>query len=151
MTAEQLADLEFFRGIGTEHLRQIARYSKRCHFDAGETLFQEGALANRFFVVTSGRVLIEFSGGGKPVPVQEVGPGEAVGFSWFFDPQNHHFSARTLERVDAIFFYGTLLREDCEIDHELGYDLMQRTSHVMLKRLEALAGVLAKVLGGEKR
>jgi hypothetical protein len=29
--------------------------------------------------------------------------------------------------------------------------LMQRTSHVMLKRLEALAGVLAKVLGGEKR
>jgi CRP/FNR family transcriptional regulator, cyclic AMP receptor protein len=147
VTAEQLAELEFFRGISVEHLRQIARYSKRCHFEAGETLFRQGDVANCFFVVSSGRVLIEFSGGGGgPVPVQEIGPGEPVGFSWFFNPDNVHFTSRALDRVEAVFFYGTLLREDCEIDHELGYELMRRTSQVMLKRLEALAALLSKAL-----
>jgi CRP-like cAMP-binding protein len=96
--------------------------------------------------VSSGRVLIELSGGGQPVSVQEIGPGEPVGFSWFFNPENLHFTARALEHVEAIFFYGTLLREDCEIDHELGYELMRRTSQVMLKRLEALADLLSKAL-----
>jgi CRP/FNR family transcriptional regulator, cyclic AMP receptor protein len=146
VTAEQLAKVEFFRGISPEHLRQIARYSKRCHFEAGETVFREGDNANCFFVVSSGRVLIEFSGGGRPVPVQEVGPGEPVGFSWFFNPENVHFTSRALEHVEAVFFYGTLLREDCDIDHELGYELMRRTSQVMLKRLEALAALLSKAL-----
>lgn len=146
VTAEQLTDVEFFRGISLEHLRQIARYSKRCHFEAGETLFRQGDIANRFFVVNSGRVLVEFSGGGRPVPVQEIGPGEPVGFSWFFNPENVHFTSRATEHVEAIFFYGTLLREDCEIDHELGYELMRRTSQVMLKRLEALSSLLAKAL-----
>ena len=44
--------------------------------------------------------------------------GEAVSFSWFFHPDNFHFSTRAIEPVEAIFFYGTLLREECEIDHE---------------------------------
>jgi hypothetical protein len=56
---------------------------------------------------------------------------------------------RTLDAVDAIFFYGTLLREECEIDHELGYELMRRTGKVMLERLEALARLLSKALAGE--
>jgi len=149
VTAEQLADLEFFRGIGREHLRQIARYSKRCRFEAGETLFRQGDIANCFFVVSSGRVLIEFNGGGRPVPVQEIGPGDPVGFSWFFNPENVHFTSRALDHVEAVFFYGTLLREDCEIDHELGYELMRRTSQVMMQRLEALSGLLAKAIAGD--
>jgi CRP-like cAMP-binding protein len=151
VTAEQLAEVGFFRGISMEHLRHIARYSKRCHFEAGEILFREGDIANCFYVVNSGRVMVEFTGGGRPVAVQEIGPGEPVGFSWFFNPENLHFTARAIEPVEAIFFYGTLLREDCEIDHELGYDLVRRTSEVMLKRLEALAALLSKTLAAEGR
>lgn len=146
VTAEQLADVGFFRGIGLDHLKQIARYSKRCHFDAGQTITREGDLANCFYVVRSGRVSIECTAGGRSVPVQEIGAGEPVGFSWFFNPDNFHFSARAIEPVEAVFFYGTLLREECEIDHELGYEMMRRTSQVMLYRLEGLTAVLSQVL-----
>lgn len=146
VTAEQLARVEFFRGLSPGRLALIARYSKRCHFEKGEVLFREGEIANCFYVINSGRVGIEFSGGGRAVPVQEIGPGQPVGFSWFFNPENLHFSAHALEPVEAIFFFGTMLREDCEIDHELGYELMRRTSEVMLQRLEALAGILSKAL-----
>lgn len=146
MTPESLSQLGFFSGLRSEHIAEIARYSKRCRFETGETLSRQGELANCFYVVTSGRVLIEFIGGSQRLSVQEVGPGEAVGFSWFFDPQNVHFTARALEPVETIFFYGTLVREDCEFDHELGYELMRRTSQVMLKRLEALGHLLAQML-----
>lgn len=146
VTPESLAGLEFFRGLRAKHMAEIARYSKRCHFETGDTLSRQGELANCFYVLTSGRVVIEFSSGGQRVSVEEVGAGDAVGFSWLFDPQNVHFTTRALEPVDAIFFYGTLVREDCEIDHELGYELTRRMSQVMLKRLEAIAQLLAQTL-----
>ncbi len=146
VTAEQLSSVAFFRGIGLEHLRQIARYSKRSHFAAGQTIARQGEIANCFYVVRSGRVSIECNAGGRAVPLQDIGEGEPIGFSWFFNPDNLHFSARAIEPVEAIFFYGTLLREECEIDHELGYELMHRTGLVMMQRLEALASLLSKAL-----
>jgi len=39
--------------------------------------------------------------------------------------------------VTAIFFYGTILREYCERDHALGYELFKRMGAVMIKRLQA--------------
>jgi CRP-like cAMP-binding protein len=48
-----------------------------------------------------------------------------------------HFTARAVEPVTAIFFYGTILRESCERDHSLGYELFKRMGAVMIKRLQA--------------
>jgi hypothetical protein len=39
--------------------------------------------------------------------------------------------------ITALFFYGTILREYCEKDHSLGYELFKRMSVVMMKRLQA--------------
>jgi hypothetical protein len=54
-----------------------------------------------------------------------------------------------MEATDAIFFYATPLREECESDHELGYELMKRMAEVMVRRLQAtrwkLLGISSKV------
>jgi hypothetical protein len=54
-----------------------------------------------------------------------------------FPPYTWQFTARTVEPTAAIFFYGTILREYCEKDHSLGYELLKRMSAVMVKRLQA--------------
>jgi hypothetical protein len=54
-----------------------------------------------------------------------------------FPPYAWQFSARAVEPTAAIFFYGTILREYCEKDHSLGYELFKRMSAVMVKRLQA--------------
>ena len=54
-----------------------------------------------------------------------------------FPPYVWQFTARALEPTIAIFFYGTILRERCEKDHSLGYELLKRISAVMVKRLQA--------------
>ena len=45
-----------------------------------------------------------------------------------------------MEPTEAIFLHGTHLREQCETNHELGYELFKRISEVMMKRLQLARG-----------
>jgi hypothetical protein len=48
-----------------------------------------------------------------------------------------HFDAWATEDTDAIFFYATRLREECEADKTLGYELMKRVTEIVIRRLQA--------------
>jgi CRP/FNR family transcriptional regulator, cyclic AMP receptor protein len=71
------------------------------------------------------------------IPIQTLGPGDDLGWSWLFPPYYLHLSARALEPTRTIFFHGTRLREQCEQDHDLGYQLMKRIAEVLIQRLRA--------------
>ena len=47
--------------------------------------------------------------------------------------------------TEAIFFYGTPLRDECENDHDLGFELVKRMAEVMMKRLQAARRQLLQV------
>jgi CRP-like cAMP-binding protein len=107
-------------------------------FNAGETIFREGDPANRFYLILSGKVAVESyvrEQGFKVI--QTIGTGEVLGWSWLFPPYYWHFDARAVESTEALFFYGTPLRTECETDHELGYELLKRMAEIMLQRLQA--------------
>jgi CRP-like cAMP-binding protein len=107
-------------------------------FDEGKFLFRDGDDANTFYVIRAGRVAIEiFSPKRGPITVQTVREGEVLGWSWLFPPYKWHFDARALELTRAISLDGKCLRNKCEEDHDLGYELMKRFSEVMIQRLQA--------------
>ncbi|HZQ46791.1 MAG TPA: Crp/Fnr family transcriptional regulator, partial [Verrucomicrobiae bacterium] len=58
-----------------------------------------------------------------------------------------HFGARAAEPTKALFFYGTRLRQQCEADHDLGYELMKRVGQVVVQRLEATRRKLSESAG----
>jgi CRP-like cAMP-binding protein len=128
----------FLAGMNRAQLTLLADCAMVVHFKPGEMVFREGELANRFYLIESGKLILE-SGGtpGKPVIIDKVGAGDLLGWSWMFPPYAWHFTARAVEGTTAIFFYGTILREYCERDHSLGYELFKRMSAVMVKRLQA--------------
>jgi CRP-like cAMP-binding protein len=66
-----------------------------------------------------------------------LGAGDVLGWSWLFPPYLWHFDARAATPTTAIFFYGTRLRELCDENHDLGYELMKRVSEIVIKRLQA--------------
>ncbi len=74
---------------------------------------------------------------GEATVIEASGPGDLLGWSWMFPPYVWQFTARAIEPTTALFFYGTILREYCEKDHSLGYELFKRMSAVMMKRLQA--------------
>lgn len=117
---------------------KLAACAMKASFAEGETIFREGDPANRFYLVLGGRVtLTSADADGRETVVQTIGAGDVLGWSWLFPPYYWNFEARTAEPVEAIFFYGTRLREECETDHHLGYELLKRISTVVIHRLQA--------------
>jgi hypothetical protein len=57
---------------------------------------------------------------------------------------------RVEPETTAIFFYGTVLREYCEKDHSLGFELFKRRSKVITHRLQAARGKLLNAVKANK-
>jgi CRP-like cAMP-binding protein len=133
-----IAELPFLKGLSSKHLQTLADNAMQSQFKAGEMIFREGDPANRFYLIQSGQVALESSPKDRPaVRIQTIGAGDVLGWSWLFPPHYWRFDARALEPTSAIFFYGTRLREECEKDHDLGFELMKRMAGVVLERLQA--------------
>ena len=106
-------------------------------FGTAEIVFREGEIANRFYLIRHGKVSLESHGDGPDaITLQTIGAGDVLGWSWLFAPYYWHFNACAPEPTEAIFFYGTRLRERCEEDREFGYQLMRRVSGVLIQRLQ---------------
>ena len=128
----------FLAGMNRAQLALLTDCAMVVRFAPGQVIFREGELANRFYLLESGRVVLESNGRfSGPVVVDSVGAGDLLGWSWMFPPHVWHFTARALEPTVAIFFRGNILREYCERNHALGYELFKRMSAVMVKRLQA--------------
>ncbi|MDB6018858.1 MAG: Crp/Fnr family transcriptional regulator [Pedosphaera sp.] len=128
----------FLKGMSPHQVRLLTDCAMVENFKSGELIFREGDPANRFYLILEGKIALQsyMDGRGMTV-VQMVGAGEVLGWSWLFPPYFWHFDARAVEPTEAVFFYGTPLREECEADHELGYELYKRMAEVMVKRLQA--------------
>jgi CRP/FNR family transcriptional regulator, cyclic AMP receptor protein len=136
--ATRVALHPFLAGMNRSQLTLLTDCAMVVHFNPGQVVFREGELANRFYLIETGKVILESSGRFcDPVTIDQVGAGDLLGWSWMFPPYVWHFTARAVEPTEAIFFYGTILREYCERDHSLGYELFKRMSAVMIKRLQA--------------
>jgi CRP/FNR family cyclic AMP-dependent transcriptional regulator len=139
ITTHTLATQPFLRDLSPEHLKLLVADAMPAEFKAGELILEKGGPANRFYLICSGKVELQSPSDldHDPLPIETIEAGSVLGWSWLFQPYYWHFDARAVTPVKAIFFYGTRLREQCEADRELGYELMRRVSAVVIERLQA--------------
>jgi len=136
--ATRVALHPFLAGLSETILARLTSCAMTRHFRKGETILREGNFANRFYLIEEGKVTLESAvGPGDRKVLDAIGPGDLLGWPWMFPPHVWHITARAVEPTTAIFFYGTILREYCENDHTLGYELFKRMSAVMMRRLQA--------------
>ena len=133
-----IAKQPFFKGLNSQQLQLLAGSALEMKFETGATIFEEGSPANRFYLILTGRVELSAEMEDRNViAIQTLGPGDDLGWSWLFPPYSMHFTARALDPTTTIFFYGTRLREQCEQDHELGYQIIKRIAEVTTQSLGA--------------
>ncbi len=133
-----LAAHPFFRDLASAHLALLVGCASNARFDAGTFLFRTGEEANHFFLLREGAVALEAVAPGRPpLVVQTLGGGEILGWSWLVPPYHWTFDARALEPTRAIALDGKCMRAKCEVDHDLGYELLKRMAHILWERLEA--------------
>jgi len=129
----------FFTGLNAPQLQLLTDSAYEMQFEPGQSIFQEGSPANRFYLILEGTVVLESKlKDGSMAAIQTLGPGHELGWSWLFSSSNLLLSARALESTKTIFFYGTHLRRKCEQDHELGYQLMKRIADEAIQCVRAL-------------
>jgi CRP/FNR family cyclic AMP-dependent transcriptional regulator len=138
-TIEQyLPDHPFFAGLDAEALAIVAGCATNVSFAPGEFLFREGQPADQFFVVRRGRVALQVhSPTAGTMVVDTADAGDVMGWSWLVPPYKWLFDARAVERTGAVAFDGLCLRDKCEQDPHLGYELMKLVTQVMFSRLTA--------------
>ncbi len=120
-----------------EHLDILAECAAAQTIEPGTVIFRENELADRFFLILDGRVELETRGNKHEFPVQTVGAGEALGWSWLFPPFRWHFEAQARERTRVIVFTAAHLLVACERNHDFGYELMKRVAQVVILRLQS--------------
>jgi CRP/FNR family transcriptional regulator, cyclic AMP receptor protein len=146
---KQIAATAFLSGMGDRHVKLIAECACRTQFDEGDVIFRQGDTANRFYLIERGTVELEAAlHSGERRVVGMIGSGGVLGWSWLFEPYEWQFTARALTVTTAIFFYGTVLREHCETDPSLGFELFKRMSAEMVRRLQSARNRLLEAPSG---
>jgi CRP-like cAMP-binding protein len=128
----------FLAGLDRRYLAQLVELASAKSFQEQQKIFDEGLPANACFLICKGKVAVEAALlGCGDIVIQTLGPGAVLGWSWLLPPYQYHYSARALEATQAIALDGKALRELCERDHDLGYELMKRFALVIVERLAA--------------
>jgi len=143
-----VAEHPFFAGLGEAFTTLVSGCAKNVRFEAGQYLFHEGDPANEFYMVRHGNVALQLNAPGRgTVTFLTVGPGEPVGVSWLIPPYKWTFDAQARELVRAIAIDATCLRNKCEADHDLGYEVMKRFMTILVTRLQATQLQILDVYG----
>ncbi|HEX9780624.1 MAG TPA: cyclic nucleotide-binding domain-containing protein [bacterium] len=146
-----VAEHPFFHGMEPDHVRAISACASEVTFDAGDYIFKEGDPAQRFYAIRQGSVAVEIMmQGAGAIPVQTVGPGEVLGWSWLVAPYQKRFDGRVLELTRAIAFDVECLRSKCAGNLKLSHALLERTIEILGQRLQAARLQLLDVYGAPR-
>ncbi|MDH3768053.1 MAG: cyclic nucleotide-binding domain-containing protein [Gammaproteobacteria bacterium] len=126
-----------FADLDPQHIHTLAEFSDERAIPAVQNLFSQNQPAKSFYMIISGRVVVETPAiYGPTLTLQELSSG-ILGWSWMIPPYRWHFQARAEVDSTVVEFDGTKLLELCESDPAFGYQLLKRFAALMGERLES--------------
>jgi CRP/FNR family cyclic AMP-dependent transcriptional regulator len=138
----------FFAGLDAKIGEVITGCARNHRFDPGQYLAHEGDPANEFYLIRHGSVSLEIMPPGRSaVVIATEQEGDVVGISWLVAPYRWRFDARARDLVRAVGFDAKCLRDKCEADNHLGYEMMKRFLPLLVGRLEQTRMQLLDVYG----
>lgn len=126
----------FFAGLDEAFLKLACGCAMNERFEAGQFIRHEGEEADQFYLVREGRVALQIAAPGRGAATfLTLGPGEVFGVNWLVPPYRWTYDAKALDLTRVIAMDAHCLRNKCEADHNLGYDIMKRLMPVLVERL----------------
>ncbi|WP_330294918.1 Crp/Fnr family transcriptional regulator [Streptomyces sp. NBC_00503] len=122
--------------LSTEHRGRLMSHAREVNFREGARIFDEGTRAESFWIVRSGTVTLEIPvPGRRPTPIESLGPGELVGWSWLFAPYVWQLGAEAMTPVRAYEFDATTVRMLMDADPAFGSAIGHWVGRVLALRL----------------
>jgi CRP/FNR family cyclic AMP-dependent transcriptional regulator len=143
-----LREHAFLDGMDRAACNLVYGCAQEVNFEGGTYLFREGEAADQLYLIRHGRVALEVAIPERgSVAFQTLGKDEIVGVSWLVPPYRWAYDAKALELVRAIAIDARCLRDECERDHDFGYELMMRFIPILIERLQATRFQVLDVYG----
>jgi CRP-like cAMP-binding protein len=133
---ELLSNHDLLLGFPEEYIAQLEEFATLHYVQEGDYIARAGESANCCYLIHSGRIALELYHPTRgAIRLETLGPNKILGWSWLAPPFMWHFDARTVEESQVIALDGPRLLEAIEEDHDLGYYLLKRFTHVFADRL----------------
>jgi len=143
-----LRSLQFSAGFPGDVIRQLAAISSTHEIDAGDTLFREGDLHEKLYLLVSGKVALKMLVPGRgEVCLLTVGLGEFLGWSGFLQQTAMTATAVATEDSKLVATPTRQLNDLCEANPSFGLQLTRRVAQALSRRLLATRLQLLDLFG----
>ena len=147
VTTEDLKKIVIMTHLKDDMLDRIISITDFLKFEDQETIFRQGDIANRFYMVKRGKVLLEQRIAEKvTVSVGSIKPGFAFGWSTMIEEGYYTTDAVCAEPCEIFSMRGNKLRALCEKDPYMGYLLSLRLLVILKKRYDHRTDQFIKVI-----
>jgi CRP/FNR family transcriptional regulator, cyclic AMP receptor protein len=136
--AARISAHPFFASLTDTQLAALAEDGTAVTFMAGERVFGEGGVADRFWLIEQGGIALDMRVPGRGDQIVEtLGAGTVLGWSWLNPPYRWHFGAMARLATTAIAFDASSVRRRCDADPAFGYAALRSFTPVIIERLQA--------------
>jgi CRP-like cAMP-binding protein len=131
---ERLRNVEIFQGLNGEELEIAAPFCQEETVPEGVTLCQEGARADKLFILEEGTVSLRFSRGGN---CAIKAPGRILGWSFLVPPNRYTASVMTIAPCKLLVIKSPDFYNLIHKDTKVGLKIMDNLAKVVASRLKA--------------
>jgi signal-transduction protein with cAMP-binding, CBS, and nucleotidyltransferase domain len=133
---ERIEKSELFVGLSEESLQALAQICEPEAGPKGTLLCQDGAVAEKLYILETGKVMIKFkSGFSFDISI----PGQILGWSSLINPHRFKADAICEEDSNLIRIKSSDFFDLCRKHHDLGFIVMNNLSGIIFKRLRDFA------------
>ncbi len=137
VTTEDLKKIVIMTHLKDDMLDRIISITDVLTFEDQEVIFSQGDIADRFYMVKRGKVLLEQRIAEKiTVSVGSIKSGFAFGWSTMIEEGNYTTDAVCAEPCEILSMRGHKIRALCEKDPHMGYLLSRRLLVILKKRYD---------------
>lgn len=145
-----LKNCSLFEGLSEDILTKIASFSEEVNFQAGETIFFEGDVTQKLYVVKEGKVAREAKlstrpGSTRRGTIETISSGEAFGLSAIYRTR-HVMSARAIAETKAIAIDGQALESLLLKDPQTSSTIMRKLGESFYRQFTDARTMLARFL-----
>ncbi len=146
ISPEALRRYHYFASIGEESLKALAMIAEEQEIPSGTEMFREGDAADILHVITQGEVEIRYLlGNGEERTVDTLVGGELLCWSALIEPYKATAIGTTVKDTQLINLDAKKVRDLCDSDPLLGYQLTKEISKLLAQRLESARVQLAAI------
>ncbi len=147
VTTEDLKKIVIMTHLKDDMLDRVISITDVLNFEDQEIIFRQGDIADRFYMVDRGKVLLEQRIAEKiMVSVGSIKPGFAFGWSTMIEEGYYTTDAVCAEPCEIFSMRGDKLRALCDKDPYMGYLLSRRLLVILKKRYDLRTEQFIKVI-----